>query len=61
MYPGTVVQVDRCFLIRKEPEEPAGEGHEDGKDLCEAAGDLLLVPELRNLPRDLRAERNGHS
>jgi len=54
-------QVDRCFFLLKEPEEAAGQGHEDGKGLREAAGDLLLVPKFRDLPRYLRAERQGHS
>jgi len=61
MHPGTVVQIDRCFFFLKEPEEAAGQGHEDGKNLREAAGYLLLVTELRDLPRYLGAECQGHN
>ena len=61
VHPKTGVQVDRCFFLLKKPEKSAGQGHEDKADLCEAAGSLLLVPDLRDLPRNLRAELREHS
>ena len=60
MHPGTGDQVNRCFLSQKEPEEPAREGHGEVAELCESAGDLLLVPELHRLPRCPCAEILGH-
>jgi len=61
MHPETVVQIDRRFFLLKEPEEAAGQGHEDSKDFREAAGYFLLVAELRDLPRYLGAECQGHN
>jgi hypothetical protein len=40
--------------------ESAGEGHEDNAGICEAAGSHFCVPVLRNVPRNLKAERQGH-
>jgi len=60
MHPGTGDQVDRCFLSQKEPEEPARKCHGEVAERCEAAGNLLLVPELRDLPRYPCAEILGH-
>jgi len=60
MHPGTGDQVNRCFFSLKEPEEAAHERHGDGAECCDAAGDLHLVPDLRDLPRCLCAEIQGH-
>ena len=40
--------MDRCFYSQKEPEEPARKRHGNVAELRDAAGDLLLVPELRS-------------
>ena len=60
MHPKTGVQIDRCFHSLKEPEEPAGQGHEDKAGLREAAGGLLGIPDLRDLPRYPCAEIQAH-
>jgi len=60
MHPKTGVQVNRCFCSLKEPEESAGQGHEDKAGLREAAGGLLWIPDLRDLPRYLSAEIDAH-
>ena len=58
--PGSGDRTERFFFIHIDAQKAAGEGHEDGKDLCEAAGDLFRVPEPCKLPRDPGAERYGH-
>ncbi len=60
MHPGTGSQIDRCFHFLKEPEEPAHERHGEVAEPRDAAGDLLLVPGLRDLPRETCAEIQGH-
>jgi len=60
VHPGTGDQVNRCVLFVKEPEEPAHERHGEVAERCDAAGDLLLVPGLRDLPRYPCAEIQGH-
>ena len=59
--PGTGDQIDRCFFLLKKPEEAAGQGHEDKAGLRETAGDLLWIPDLRELPRYLGAEIQAHT
>ena len=60
LHPGAGNQVDRCFFFLKEPEEATGKGHEDKAGLREAAGGLLWIPDLRDLPCYLRAELQAH-
>jgi len=60
MHPGSGDQIDRCFHSLKEPEEAAGQGHEDKAGLREAAGVLLWIPDLRDLPRYPCAEIQAH-
>jgi len=60
MHPGKGGQMNRCFHSLKEPEEPAHERHGEVAEFRDAAGDLLLVPGLRDLPRQPCAELQGH-
>jgi hypothetical protein len=60
MHPKTGDQVNRCVLSQKEPEEPARQGHGEVAELCEAAGTLLPVPELRDPPCYPCAEIQAH-
>ena len=60
MHPGTGDQVNRCVQSVKEPEEPAHERHGEVAERCDAAGDLLVVPGLRDLPRYPCAEIYAH-
>ena len=60
MHPGTGVQIDRCFHSLKEAEEPARKHHGNEAELRDAAGDLLFVPVLRDLPRYPCAEIQAH-
>jgi len=52
--------MNRCFYTLKEPEESAHERHGEVAERCDAAGDLLFVPGLYDLPRETCAEIQGH-
>ncbi len=60
MHPKTGVQINRCFHSLKEPEETARKHHGNEAELRDAAGDLLFVPVLHDLPRYPCAEIYAH-